>query len=1225
MQFIKNGPDVPNRLLQAHEDGKVVFFCGAGISYPAGLPGFKELVEKIYYKLGEEFKPREKTVFKKQQYDTVIGMLENRIVGRRETVRAKLPEILSPDFSNANATATHEALLTLARNREGSLRLVTTNFDRIFQTVVKRKRISVSTFEAPLLPVPKRKWDGIVHLHGIMPIGENKGNLDHLVLSSGDFGLAYLSEAWAARFVAELFRNFTVCFIGYSINDPVLRYMTDALAADKVLGESPAEMFAFGSFSKSKELEQLDEWKAKNVTPILYQEYRRHFYLHETLRVWSEMYRDGVQGKEQVVVSLAGENPLVSTEQDDLVGRMLWALNDLSGNPAKRFAQNEPVPSLDWLTPLSEETFQHSVLGFFADQPTDGVTNHLMDWSVRHLNDLELALWVAKLGRRLHSRFHRKVESRIEYLAQLESDGKYQELKDILRGAPNAVLTPNMRILWGLILSGRVKSVEQTQPLVRWRDRFRQDGLTLVLRLKLRDILAPRITMRKRSLPPIRQGETDAPHRMENLINWEVVLSSAHLAVTLSELADDEEWRKALPALLPEFSLLLQDALDLKRELSGVEHREVMSVIEQPSISNHPQNEGFFEWTVLVELNRDAWIEMATLDPTRARTVAEGWAQSPYPLFKRLAFFAATEVDVIPVDLALSWLLHDENRWLWSIETQREAIRLIVSVASRLDTTALSELEQAILKGSPSDSYSGDTMEEMKVSSSDWDVWLRLAKAFDAGAVLGEAAKGKLYELSQQYPEWQLAADQRDEFVSWMSYSDDEREFMTSPQGQDELVEWLRRYPRSDAWRVDDWEKRCREDFSTAAAALIILAEAWEDLKERWATALLAWTDEENLEISWCLLPKFFMKVPDEFILAVSHELILWLLKQAGKFSGQEEQFFGLIGRLLEMNYQDLARRDGDLAAQALNHPVGRVTDALMRWWYGCSPQNGEGLPNELLSFLDHLLNSGDEKFLYGRVILAINLLSLYLVDREWTTEHLLPSFDWKHSESDALAMWQGFLLAPRLNWQLMEALKESFLDSAERFSSLGRYGKNYTSLLTSVALNQDETFKQSELKSATRVLPSEGLGYVADSLGRALSGAGEQRDEYWYNRIVPFLDTIWPRSIEIVSPEIIESLALLCVSSGDAFPEATEKLKPWLQHPVDEPHRANRVIYELAETNLCARFPDEALMLLDNLKPGSVDAWVVSDRLSECLNAIEKSRPSLTSAPRFQFLKSLL
>lgn len=37
MQFITHGPDIPDALLQAHEEGRVVFFCGAGISYPAGL------------------------------------------------------------------------------------------------------------------------------------------------------------------------------------------------------------------------------------------------------------------------------------------------------------------------------------------------------------------------------------------------------------------------------------------------------------------------------------------------------------------------------------------------------------------------------------------------------------------------------------------------------------------------------------------------------------------------------------------------------------------------------------------------------------------------------------------------------------------------------------------------------------------------------------------------------------------------------------------------------------------------------------------------------------------------------------------------------------------------------------------------------------------------------------------------------------------------------------
>jgi len=48
MQFVRNGPDIPERLLQAHEDGRVVLVCGAGIPYPARLPGFKGLVDQLF-------------------------------------------------------------------------------------------------------------------------------------------------------------------------------------------------------------------------------------------------------------------------------------------------------------------------------------------------------------------------------------------------------------------------------------------------------------------------------------------------------------------------------------------------------------------------------------------------------------------------------------------------------------------------------------------------------------------------------------------------------------------------------------------------------------------------------------------------------------------------------------------------------------------------------------------------------------------------------------------------------------------------------------------------------------------------------------------------------------------------------------------------------------------------------------------------------------------------
>ena len=169
MQFVKNGPEVPERLLQAHEDGRVVFFCGAGISYPAGLPGFAELTEQIYNDL--KFVPDavQQATIKAKQFDRAIALLEEALVGGRNIVRQSLAKILTPNWATPKVTATHEALLTLSRNRDRRIRLVTTNFDRLFEKIINDQKLNILRDQAPLLPIPKNRWDSLVYLHGLLP------------------------------------------------------------------------------------------------------------------------------------------------------------------------------------------------------------------------------------------------------------------------------------------------------------------------------------------------------------------------------------------------------------------------------------------------------------------------------------------------------------------------------------------------------------------------------------------------------------------------------------------------------------------------------------------------------------------------------------------------------------------------------------------------------------------------------------------------------------------------------------------------------------------------------------------------------------------------------------------------------------------------------------------------------------------------------------------------
>src|ERR1700693_2143419 len=109
MQFVANGPDIPDALLQAHEEGRVVFFCGAGISYPAGLPGFKGLVDAIYRIVGTTPDAIEQEAYEGGQFDATLDLLERRLPGQRLAVRKALSEALEPKLRRKGATDTHSS------------------------------------------------------------------------------------------------------------------------------------------------------------------------------------------------------------------------------------------------------------------------------------------------------------------------------------------------------------------------------------------------------------------------------------------------------------------------------------------------------------------------------------------------------------------------------------------------------------------------------------------------------------------------------------------------------------------------------------------------------------------------------------------------------------------------------------------------------------------------------------------------------------------------------------------------------------------------------------------------------------------------------------------------------------------------------------------------------------------------------------------------------------
>lgn len=1265
MQFVTHGPDIPDALLQAHEEGRVVFFCGAGISYPAGLPGFKGLVEEIYRQNGTALSEIELNAFDRDQFDATLDLLERRLPGQRLAVRRALLQVLKPKLRRKGATETHEALLRLARTREGALRLVTTNFDRVFHAAAKRIGQAFQEYAAPMLPIPKNsRWNGLVYLHGLLPKKADDTTLNRLVITSGDFGLAYLTERWAARFVSELFRNYVVCFVGYSINDPVLRYMMDALAADRMLGEVTPQAWALGDCEPGQERRKTIEWEAKGVTPVLYEvptgSYN-HSALHKTLHAWAEIYRDGVLGKERIVVSHALARPSASTKQDDFVGRMLWALSDPSGLPAKRFADFNPVPSLDWLLEaFSEERFQHSDLAHFGVPPRDGVDaelrfslirrpapydrappmqlasggvmasqwddvmSHLAGWLVRHLDDPRLIIWIAQRGGQLHDQWLWLIERELDRFATLERDGHTAELDEIRLHAPKAIPGSLMRMLWRLLLSGRVKTPWRATDLYRWVRRLNREGVTTTLRLELRELLAPQVALKK----PFRWGDEDedeenaeAPMLLRQLVDWELVLAGDHVRSTLRDRSGDQ-WASALPLLLEDFQQLLCDTLDLLRELGAIDYRNDRSYWDLPSITPHWQNRGFRDWVSLIELLRDAWLAVRDVDSARAGRIAQTWIDLPYPTFKRLALFAASQDACIAPEQWVDWLLADSAWWLWSNNTGRELFRLLVLQGRHLVRDTQERLEAAILAGPPREMYRNDLEPDQWQGLVARAVWLRLAKLNASGVVLGALATTRLAEISNAYPKWQLAPNERDEFSHWMSGTGDpdyeeSRDVDIAPRKRRELAQWLAK-PQAEQrpFYEDTWLDVCRTRFFHSLSALCDLAKDGVWPVGRWREALQAWSEEGMVLRSWRYAAPLVQTMPDAVIQEIVHAVSWWIDTVSKSIHQHEEVLLNICRRVLALPLEASTgmTRNGkpidEPVTEAINHPVGHVTQALINLWLKRNPNDNDQLPDDIESFFTELCDVRMDRFRYGRVLLGSRLIALFRVDRAWTKKYLLPLFSWDDPR-EAKAVWEGFLWSPRVYEPLLIAFKPHFLASANHYVDLGEHRQQFAAFLTYVALRPTEGYTVDEFRSAFENLPQEGLEESAQALSQALEGAADQREDYWTNRVQPFWQYVWPKSRNLATPRIAESLTRLIIAARSKFRVALDAMQDWLQ-PIEHP---DYVVGLLHESGLCNRFPADALRLLDAV---IADQQWAPTELRQCLDEIVLAAPQLAQDARY-------
>ena len=999
-----------------------------------------------------------------------------------------------------------------------------------------------------------------------------------------------------------------------------MRYLLDALAAERSKGGKFRSAFALaGIKGREKEQERLrEEWASKGLEPIFYHCGWNHRLLVRTLRNWAELSRGGLRTRQSWVLRYADNPP--PNPQDDDARFVVWALSEPSGAVARAFAEKDPAPPIGWLKIFEESDelpSQAKLLELPSDEVEPGeqgedrrprapiadagwqtgrppalsrVSRNLAHWLSRHLDKTPPLEWALKKGGVLHPDFRRIVQSRLQSRNQQTDrlSEPFQRVWEILASDvySERAVADRMSGHWRSLLELATSSPVGRQELLRL--------VAPVPKLILRRADDLRVVLGDR--PPPTEPQTVA-----DLVVVKVEVSGGTAGeLLLRELSSSKSDPALLVKLVDDAIGLLEQALEWMSLGGEADHREDLSHIAQPSISSHPQNRNFNAWTLYIELNRRIFEALDRTDPRQARCMVDRWKLRRFPLFRRLVLFAATDGKSIDPSTGAELLLEGDAGVLWSRDEQREVMRFLRKGGGRLSQETVVRLSGAILDGPPANTWRDDLTEERRTELTEGVTWKRLVRLQLASAQLPKTALDFLKRIAETR-NWSVPDDLRDEFPFWLESRSGE------PEEREEWRSTVRRRPGKCLARISRETKEGR--WNQERLTILLQEFGVPDYKSPF--------DRRRFTVLGHLL----RHAPKDVLEQLIHAAAWWVQEQSGRLPPPcENELIAVLETILPVALQSDVATDSDSISLSLNHPAGLVTQAILnRVWYS-KPQADDGLPGKFRSLLKQITDPATPAGRVGCLPLALDLLSLFLLDRRWAEKHLLPRFRWEES-AEALDSWRNFLRRPRLNPDLLAVLKEDFLALFSHLPRLGQSRENAVRLLVFLTVENPEAFVRNEVATTLRSLDSQDLASAAEALASLLEHS-DQPDKLWRATIASWIDRHWPSRAAARTERVSRSLVEVAIRTGDAFGEAITALRSRLV-PYDDEH--DSTTHLLNQFNVPARFPEEVLELLNIVVPdGLAKPWSWSS-LRDILEDIAQRSPELTKDRGFHRLDGVV
>jgi hypothetical protein len=1211
MQFVQDGPNVPPDLVTAQEKGQTIFVCGAGVSRPVGLPLFRGLVEGVYRELGEDWNLH---VAEREgmtpggaldgQYDRVLRCLERRLAasdlprnrGMRERIRAAVRHVLRPpddgDLGN------HLALLELSRDEEGRSRLLTTNFDTLFERAwFERHGVPIASHAGTAMPQPKvAGCTGVLHLHGRLAddlVALNLTETD-LVLTSAEFGDAYLRSGWASRYVYDLVRAYVVVLVGYQADDPPMRYLLEALEADRERYPDLQKVFAFASCAPGEEEVTRALWLAKGVEPILYTVDGDHSPLYRTLSEWRRYADDPTAWRRDRLRVLLAEKP------DALAESALQECIDLLGHGDASQLLGELSPAAEWMPVLSGKRV-------FKNETHAGL------WASARINDPDMIRQCAALG---------PFDDQTRWFLQRAlDDGKTE-------------LTPVRREAWNLILAtARPERMDFDDGWYRNAKRIKQGKTGHQARKLVTRILRPRFVVKKRFSWREEDAAASEPEALRDLIDIEFEPARHPTA---------EEMLSAWPALVDEevrlFRMLeraFTEALEEADEvgfLTGLDRADY----DVPSVAPHRQNAHHSGFYPITRALADLWTRIAERDPAGARSLAGLWAGPPhFNLTQRLYLYALAHPAYSADEVAARLRGLDDNTF-WSGQAQVEIMHLLSQRWNAFAAPDRQALEARLRGGVPRALFPEDAFEKVEEWESilDSSIYRRLKRIEAAGGQLDEGSTILLGEISARHPKWEPSPGDRDDFSVWHESGfrgpDGEPGLLARVQDEALVREAMRiqreqRFEQGDIWRVF-----CAADPDRALRGLKLEAARGEWDADAWRSLIWAACDKGSedfqFELAECLL-----RMPEGPLLELLSSATSWLQKRRGILAAAEREggprFLPLWDRFADLAYDHDAeggavREDDDLETASLNEPGGMLAWVILDALSEPKPKRASGLGVHLKPRFDRIVGSGNRAGLLGRVYLIRSLAYIDAIDPTWAMENLAPRLQWSHPES--LAMWRSYSNGNIGSAALFNALKQALLAAFERRDLKDHDYEGLMAQLLSIGTwhqrgeAPEYALTHAEIRRALTVGPSSVRQNASWNLWRMVGDAeGEPADraERWRTILGPLFRGVWPLDARLRSERTSNNLVLMAMECGAAFPDAVETILDLLV-PYQLYTLAHSLRLEPQHENLVREHPLAFVRLVNALVDPA--KYPVPNDLATLLQECAAADPTIVNDPAY-------